>query len=42
MPTLVSGAERATLVNLAFVLAAPLCAFALPRKLGAERVAKNQ
>jgi EmrB/QacA subfamily drug resistance transporter len=41
MPVLVSGAERATEVNLAFVLAALLCTLALPRTLGAERSAEN-
>jgi hypothetical protein len=42
MPQLVTGAERATLVNLGIVLAALFCAFALPRTLGAERAAQNR
>jgi hypothetical protein len=41
MPVFVHTAERATLVNLGFVLAALLCALALPRTLGAERAAEN-
>jgi EmrB/QacA subfamily drug resistance transporter len=41
MPLLVHTAQRATVVNLAFVLAALLCALALPRTLGAERAEEN-
>jgi EmrB/QacA subfamily drug resistance transporter len=41
MPVLVHSAQRATVVNLAFILAALLCACALPRTLGAERAQEN-
>jgi MFS family permease len=41
MPVLVHTAQRATVVNLAFVLAALLCALALPRTLGADRAQEN-
>ena len=41
MPLLVHTAQWATVVHLAFVLAALLCALALPRTLGAERAEEN-
>jgi hypothetical protein len=41
MPSLVHTAQRATVVNMAFILAAMLCALALPRSLGAERAQEN-
>jgi hypothetical protein len=41
MPSLTHTAQTATAVNLAFVLAAWLCAFGLPRTLGAERAEEN-
>jgi sugar phosphate permease len=41
MPTLIHTAQSATAVNLAFVLAAWLCAFGLPKTLAAERAAEN-
>ena len=37
LPSLTHTAQSATVVNLAFVLAAWLCAFGLPRALAAER-----
>jgi hypothetical protein len=39
--SLTRTAQTATAVNLAFVLAAWLCAFGLPRTLGAERAEEN-
>jgi EmrB/QacA subfamily drug resistance transporter len=41
MPSLTHTAQTATAVNLAFVLAAWLCAFGLPRTLAAERAEEN-
>jgi len=41
MPSLTHTAQSATVPNLAFVLAAWLCAFGLPRTLAAERAAEN-
>jgi len=41
MPSLTHTAQSATAVNLAFVLAAWLCAFGLPRTLAAERAEEN-
>jgi len=41
MPSLVHTAQTATAVNLAFVLAAWLCTFGLPRTLSAERAEEN-
>jgi hypothetical protein len=41
MPALVHSAQTATLVNLGFILAALLCALALPRTLSAERAEEN-
>jgi EmrB/QacA subfamily drug resistance transporter len=41
MPSLTHTAQTATVVNLAFVLAAWLCSFGLPRTLGAERAEEN-
>jgi EmrB/QacA subfamily drug resistance transporter len=41
MPSLTHTAQTATLLNLAFVLAAWLCAFGLPRTLAAERAQEN-
>ncbi len=42
MPVFLHTAQLATGANLAFVLAALLCALALPATLGAERAAENQ
>jgi EmrB/QacA subfamily drug resistance transporter len=42
MPSLTHTAQTATLVNLAFVLAAWLCTFGLPRTLAAERAEENR
>jgi hypothetical protein len=41
MPVLVHTAQTATVINLGFILAALICALALPRTLGAERAAEN-
>jgi len=41
MPVLVHTAQRATVVNLALVFAALICALALPRTLGADRAEEN-
>jgi hypothetical protein len=41
MPSLTHTAQTTTVVNLAFVLAAWLCTFGLPRTLAAERAAEN-
>lgn len=42
VPEFLHTAQLATVVNLAFILAALLCALALPATLGAERAAENQ
>lgn len=42
MPSLTRSGQTATLVNLAFVLAAWLCTFGLPRTLAAERAEENR
>jgi EmrB/QacA subfamily drug resistance transporter len=42
MPSLIHTAQSATAVNLAFVLAAWLCAFGLPKTLAAERAEENR
>jgi hypothetical protein len=41
MPTLTHTAQTATVVNLAFVAAAFLCAFGLPKTLAADRAEEN-
>jgi hypothetical protein len=41
MPSLTHTAQTATMLNLAFVLAALLCTFGLPRTLAAERTKEN-
>jgi predicted MFS family arabinose efflux permease len=41
MPSLIHTAQAATVLNLAFVLAAWLCSFGLPRTLAAERAEEN-
>jgi hypothetical protein len=41
MPSLAHTAQTATIVNLAFVLAAWLCTFGLPRTLAADRAEEN-
>lgn len=41
MPSLAHTAQSATVLNLAFVLAAWLCAFGLPKTLAAERAEEN-
>ena len=41
MPSLIHTAQTATAVNLAFVLAAWLCTFGLPRTLGSDRAEEN-
>jgi EmrB/QacA subfamily drug resistance transporter len=42
MPSLAHTAQTATIVNLAFVLAAWLCTFGLPRTLAADRAEENK
>jgi len=41
MPSLTHTVQPATVLNLAFVLAAWLCAFGLPKTLAAERAEEN-
>jgi len=41
MPSLTHTARSATVLNLAFILAAWLCAFGLPKTLAAERAEEN-
>jgi len=41
MPSLTHTTQSATVVNMAFVLAAWLCAFGLPRALAAEQAEEN-
>jgi hypothetical protein len=41
MPSLTYTARSAAVLNLAFVLAAWLCAFGLPKTLAAERAEEN-
>ena len=41
-PVFLHTAQLATAANLGFILAALLCALALPATLGAERAAENQ
>lgn len=42
MASLTQTAQTATVVNLAFALAAWLCAFGLPKTLAAERAEENR